>query len=249
MLDFNSAIGNRGLAEAACRTERLYVRDVRVFGSEALPADGPCLFLANHPGMTDTLALFTALARPDLRVIALDRPFLLSLPNLSRQLYYLTDAPPERVALVRRVHRHLRAGGSVLTFPAGHTEPDPDTYSGAVASLESWTDSVGVFVRLAPETAVVPICVRGVSWDKAVRHPLAHLRRTSDDQQLLASAMQLLANVALHMRPVTVRIQIGEPIYARSLRSKETAVIHQAVLGAMQSLIEREPVGTGVSAL
>ncbi len=92
----------RGLAEAACLTERLYVRDVRVFGADCLPA-GPCLFLANHPGMTDTLALFTALARPDLRVIALDRPFLLSLPNLSRQLYYVTDSPQERVSLVRRV--------------------------------------------------------------------------------------------------------------------------------------------------
>ena len=80
------------------------------------------------------LALFAALARPDLKVIALDRPFLLSLPNLSRQLYYVTDSPQERVSLVRRAYRHLRSGGSLLTFPAGHTEPDPDTYPGAVAS-------------------------------------------------------------------------------------------------------------------
>jgi 1-acyl-sn-glycerol-3-phosphate acyltransferase len=249
MLAFDAAIGAHGLAEAACLSEKLYVRDVRVFGAEFLPADGPCLFLANHPGMTDSLALFAALARPDLRVIALDRPFLLSLPNLSRQLYYLRDAPHERVALVRRVHRHLRAGGSVLTFPAGHNEPDPDTYPGAVASLQSWTDSVGVFVRLAPETAVVPVSVRGVSWEKTVRNPLARLRRSMDDQQLLASAMQLLSNVALHIRPVTVRIQIGEPIYASALRSTETAVIHQAVLRSMQSLIERAPAGEGESAL
>ena len=63
MVDFDDAIGQRGLVEAACLTERLYVRDVRVFGAGCLPA-GPCLFLANHPGMTDTLALFTALAAP-----------------------------------------------------------------------------------------------------------------------------------------------------------------------------------------
>jgi 1-acyl-sn-glycerol-3-phosphate acyltransferase len=248
MLDFDHAIGTRGLAEAACLSERLYVRDVRVFGADSLPS-GPCLFLANHPGMTDTLALFAALARPDLRVIALNRPFLLSLPNLSQQLYYVTDSTQERVSLVRRVHRHLRSGGSVLTFPAGHTEPDPDTYPGALTSLQSWMDSVGVFVRLAPEIAVVPVCVRGVSWDWAAHHPLTRLRRTVDDQQLLASAMQLLSNVVLHTRPVTVRIQIGDPIYARDLGSTDTAVIHRAVLGSMMSMIEHAPIDGGESAL
>ncbi|MGZ6316244.1 MAG: 1-acyl-sn-glycerol-3-phosphate acyltransferase [Anaerolineales bacterium] len=248
MRDFDHAIGARGLAEAACLTERLYVRDVRVFGADCLPA-GPCLFLANHPGMTDTLALFTALARPDLRVIALDRPFLLSLPNLSRQLYYVTDSPQERVSLVRRVHRHLKAGGSVLTFPAGHNEPDPDVYPGAVDSLQAWMDSVGVFVRLAPEIAVVPVCVRSVSWAAMAHHPLVHLRRTADDQQLLASAMQLLSNVALRMRPVTVKVQIGDPIYAGDLGSTDTAVIHRAVLRSMQSMIEHVPAGEGQSAL
>lgn len=164
MLAFDHAIGTRGLAEAACLTERLYVKDVRLYGAERLP-DGPSLILSNHPGLTDTLALFTALARPDLRVIALDRPFLLSLPNLTKQLYFVTDEPNERAALVRRVVRHLNGGGSVLTFPAGHTEPDPDIYPGAVESLQAWNESVGVFVRLAPETAVVPVCVRNVTWD------------------------------------------------------------------------------------
>src|SRR5512143_1982141 len=119
MLGFDEAIGVRGLAEAACITERLYARDVQVYGAERLPG-GPCIILSNHPGMTDTLALFAALARPDLRVIALDRPFLPSLPTLTRHLDFLTSRPDERVSLVRRVHRHLLGGGSILTFPAGH---------------------------------------------------------------------------------------------------------------------------------
>ena len=148
-----------------------------------------------------------------------------------------------------RVVRHLKSGGSVLTFPAGHNEPDPDVYPGAVPSLQSWTDSVGVFLRLAPETAVVPVCVRGVSWVAAAHHPLVHLRRTADDQQLLASAMQLLSNVALRRRPVTVKVQIGDPIYASDLGSTDTAVIHRAVLRSMQSMLEHVPAGEGQSAL
>jgi 1-acyl-sn-glycerol-3-phosphate acyltransferase len=249
MVELDAAIGSRGLAEAACLAERLYVRDVRLFGAENLPGDGPSIFLANHPGMTDTLALFAALARPDLRVIALDRPFLLSLPHLSGHLLYVTDQPDQRVALVRRVHRHLRSGGSILTFPAGHTEPDPDVHPGAIESLQTWTDSVGVFLRLAPETPVVPVCIRRVSWDKTANHPLVRLRRSSDDRQLLASALQLLSNVALHIRPVTVQIQIGAPIRASELGSTSTPVIHQAVLRSMKALIANRPQGEGVSAL
>src|SRR5512142_899584 len=90
MLDFDSAIASRGIAEASCMTEQLYARDVRIYGADCIPSE-PAIYLANHPGMTDTLALMAALAVPDLRVIALDRPFLLSLPNVKRQLFFVTD--------------------------------------------------------------------------------------------------------------------------------------------------------------
>ena len=244
MLKFDSWIGSRGLAEAACLSERSYAREVRVFGMEHLP-EGPTLLLANHPGMTDTLALFAAVARPDMKVIALDRPFLLSLPNLTGQLDFVTEQPHERAALVRRLVRHLRSGGSVLTFPAGHTEPDPANYPGAVDSLESWTDSIDVFVRMAPETAVVPICIRGVTWAPTVNNPLVRMRRELLDRMLLSSALQLLSNVALHARPVTITIQIGAPIYARELGTTDMAVLHRAVLGSMKTLIETPPQGEG----
>ncbi len=248
MLVFDSDIASRGLEEAACRAERLYVRDVRLYGADRLP-DEPAIYLANHPGMTDTLALMAALAVPDLRIIALDRPFLLSLPNLSHHLFFLGDSPQERASLVRRVHRHLQAGGSILTFPAGHTEPDPDTQTGALASLDSWTESAGVFVRFSPQTPIVPVCIRNVNWDVAIRTPLARLRRAALDQHLLSSALQLLANVSLQLRPVSVTIQVGTPISAGELGSTDMAVIHRAVLASMRSLMAACPPGGGISIL
>jgi len=123
MLEFDAAVGERGLAEAARLTQRRYVRDVRVFGLDRVP-DSAFLALSNHPGMTDTLSLFAALNRPDLKIIALDRPFLLALPNTSRQLFLVRDDPASRMSLVRQVSGHLRSGGSALTFPAGEIEPD-----------------------------------------------------------------------------------------------------------------------------
>ncbi len=248
MLDFDSSIGVNGIADAACLAERFYAREVRVHGADLLP-NSPFLALSNHPGVTDTLAVMAALGRADLKIIALDRPFLLSLPNLSKQLFFVTDDPNERVAMVRRVSTHLRNGGSVLTFPAGHNEPDPDIYPGAIKSLGTWTDSAGVFLRLAPGTVLVPVCVRGVTWDKTAHHPLTRLRRTFDDQQLLASAMQLLSHVLLNTRPVTVHVLIGKPITVKDLGSTEPRVIHQALLAEMKELIKNPPEGKGQNIL
>ena len=236
MLGFDSAVGTRGLADAARGMLRNYTREVRV-SSSPLP-DGPILALSNHPGMADTLALFAALNRPDLKIIALDRPFLMALPNTSKQLFFLKDDPAARMTLVRQVNAHLRAGGAALTFPAGEIEPDPNVYPGALESLDSWTDSVGVFVRMAPETAILPVLVRGVIWDKTAHHPLIRLKRDRMGREKLAAAFQLLAHIQFNAKPMTVTVQIGKPITIQELGTKETSVIHQAVLAEMKRLIE-----------
>lgn len=248
MLEFDSAIGVHGLVGASRLTLRHYVRDIRIFGADQLPASA-FLALSNHPGMSDTLALFAALYRPDLKIIAIQRPFLEALPNTSNQLFYLKDDPASRTTLIRQVITHLRKGGAALTFPAGHIEPDPDVHNGAVESLQSWTDSVGLFIRLAPETAIVPVLVRGVVWEKAAYHWLARTKKTKREQEKLAAALQLLAYTALKVKPVSARVQIGKPIYAKELGTTQTAVIHRAVLTEMTRLIESPPIGNGVRVL
>jgi len=248
MIDFDSMTCTDGLAKAARLTERLYARDVRVFGADRLP-DSAFLALSNHPGMTDTLVLFSALKRDDLKIIALNRPFLLSLPNISKQLFYVTDNPADRVALVRHVSAHLKSGGSILTFPAGHNEPDPDVYDGAVDSLQSWTDSVGVFLRLAPQTPIVPIVLRSVVWKRLAQSPIIRIKHTRDERELLVVALQLLAMVMFNIKPVTVTVQIGKTITVKDLGATETQVIHQAVLVEMKRLIENLPDGKWQSAL
>jgi len=248
MIAFDALSGAQGLSNGARRTERLYVRDVRAFGLEALPKSA-FLALANHPGMTDTLALFAALNRDDLKIIALDRPFLLTLPNVSRQLFYVTDNPAERMALVRHVSAHLKNGGSILTFPAGHNEPDPDVYDGAIDSLQSWTDSVGVFIRLAPQTPIIPILVRNVVWKRLAHSPIVRIKATRDERELLVVALQLLAMVVFDIKPVTVQVQIGKPITVEELGTVETKILHRAVLAEMKRLIENPPEGGGVSVI
>jgi hypothetical protein len=237
MTEFDSAIATHGLVTASRLTAQNYVDDIRIFGRDRIPSSA-FLALSNHPGMTDTLSLFIALNRPDLKIIALDRPFLTALPNMSKQLAYVTDDAGSRFKLIRQLSAHLRNGGAALTFPGGHIEPDPDIQKGAVDSLSLWTDSAGIFIRMAPETAVLPVLVRGVIRKKTAFHPLTYLRRARQEREKLAAALQLLAHVMLKKRDVHVRVQIGNPIYAKDLGTTQTKVIHQAVLTEMKQLIE-----------
>ncbi len=249
ILDCDRAVGENGLPQGAQHALYNYVRDVKVFGRENVPASGPALFLSNHPGMSDTLSLFVGIARRDLRVIALDRPFLQSLPNISGHLFYISDDSSERMSAVKKAAAHLRNGGALLTFPAGEIEPDPDVYPGALQALTGWTDSAAVFVRFAPETQIVPALVRGVLWDKAVKHPLTIFKRERVERERLGAALQLLAYMLFDVRPVTVRVQFAKPVTVAEVGSSEVTAVHSAVLERMRGLLQNPPEGEGVSVI
>jgi hypothetical protein len=249
MLAFDGQVGLTGLPEGARNSVSRFVKDIRVFGVENLLSSGPVLYLANHPGMTDTLCLFAALRRPDLRIIALRRPFLQALPNICRHLIYVSDDPVDRIGAVRKASSHLREGGALLTFPAGEIEPDPDVYAGAGESLKRWLDSAGVFIRFAPQAKIVPVVVRNVLWDKAVRHPLTRLRSSREERERLGASIQLLLQLIFNLTPVTVRVQVAPAIGLEEVGSTDTAAIHALVLDRMRRLLQNPPLGQGVALL
>lgn len=237
VIEYDEVVGEKGIIEGGWNLTRRYDKDLRIIGADRIP-ESAFLALSNHPGMTDTVALFAALNRRDLRIIALDRPFLNVLPHTTSHLFYVYDDPTKRMALVRHVSAHLKKGGAILTFPAGHIEPDPDIYPGAVESLKEWTDSVGILIRMAPNTAILPVLARNVVAKKYAHHWLLKIKKTKEEKEKLATALQLLGMVIFGEKPVTVTIQIGNPIYAKDLGTLETEIIHQAVLAEMKSLVE-----------
>src|SRR5215218_10262688 len=133
---YDEIVGRSGLAEGAGWALERMVRRVAVDGRENVPLEGPLLLVANHPGLADALALFAASPRRDLRVIAAERPLLEALPNTSRYLIPVSEAPPGRSGAVRVAARHMRGGGAILTFPGGEIEPDPAVLPGAAGALE-----------------------------------------------------------------------------------------------------------------
>lgn len=248
MVEFDTQVGASDLPTAALRTIRRYARSLRVYGAERLPAEGPALVLSNHPGMADTLALFCAIRRADLRIIASDRPFLQALPHTSRLLYYIGADASTRMRAVRQTAAHLKQGGAALTFPAGKIEPDADVYAGAAEALTGWTDSAGALVRFAPETRIIPTVVRGVLWEKAVKHPLVYLKPNRFEREKLGAAFQLLAHILFDAHPVDISVQFGAPVTVASVGSAGASALHAAVIEEMQGLL-RAPRGPGIPSI
>lgn len=241
MVEYDDLVGQSGLHEASCKIlQDRYIKDLCILGQENIPRSGPALFLSNHPGMADTISLFAAIPRPDLRVIALHRPFLAVLPHISRHLFYIGDDTGERLRAVRQVSAHLRAGGSALTFPAGKIEPDPDVHTGALDSLKDWSDSSAIFLRFVPDLRIVPVLVSGVLWERTAHHWLPRLKRIREEREKLAAALQLLAIVTRDARPTMVRVQFAKPITRKEAGSTEPRRVHKILMERMRCLLKRE---------
>jgi 1-acyl-sn-glycerol-3-phosphate acyltransferase len=239
MAEFDRRVGELGLGQGGRLTLNDYAASLEVAGQENLPKSGPLLVLSNHPGISDTLALFASLPRRDLKVVAAERPFLNALSNVSRHLIYVPEDASQRMGVVRSAVAHLRHGGAVLTFPAGEIEPDPACMPGAVDSLRSWSESVAVFARLAPDTHISVAIVSGVIWPASLQHPLTRLRKERKAQESIAASLQILAQTLLpSFKPVRVRVVFSPAFPAGMLASQGGKALMEAVTGQARRLIQ-----------
>ena len=208
---YDDIVGEAGLPAGGSWALEQMAREVVVEGAERVPREGSLLVVSNHPGLADAVALFAAMPREDLRVIAAERPFLSALPNTSKALIPVPDNPNGRSKAARAAARHLRDGGAVITFPGGRIEPDPAVLPGAAEALANWSGSVDLFARLVPGLTVVPAVVSGVISRAALRNPLALVRSDPRDRQWLSATLQMLVPA---LRDVTTRVEFGLPLRA-----------------------------------
>ncbi len=119
----------------------LYFVEVRALGRENVPAEGPVILAANHPGsILDTILISTHIPR---KIRYLARSGLFRVPvvaTLFRQLgaipvfrsHETTDAERRNVDVFRKVFELLEEGGCVGIFPEGQNSP-----AGQVAPLRT----------------------------------------------------------------------------------------------------------------
>ncbi len=213
VLEADAAAARAGLDAAAQVFLARYSGTTEIQGADLVPTSGPLLVTANHPGTVDTPLLWHALrTRADLLVIALDRPFLRAVPGLGAHLFFVSDAAAHRGALVRRAASHLRAGGALLTFPAGTIEPDPAIRpSDAVASVARWSRSPELLARLVPDLAVLPVAVGGVLSRRGLGSSWARSLADTDARERAAATVQIVRGD----RSISPRVLVGAPVRGR----------------------------------
>jgi hypothetical protein len=166
-----------------------------------------------------------------------------ALENVAQRTFFVTDRSGERLAVVRQVTRYIQRGGAVLICPAGKIEPDPAVMPGAVESLQTWSDSLGLFIRIAPQAVVAPTLVSGVVYGPALHHPLTRLRRSARDRERIAATLQAYwQSTGRITRHINVRIEFGKPLSAVELNARDaagSAAITQEITHAVQYLLER----------
>jgi hypothetical protein len=235
---FDQAAGQLSFPEAARIVLSRFITRLEVDGGESVPLKGPLLVAANHPGAADVLAIAASLPRTDLKIVVSSLPFFRGLPNSARHFIYTAhENSHQRMEVVRSSIRHLREGGSLLIFPRGVVEPDPELLPGADESLAEWSTSLGIIARAVPQAKVVPAIVSGVIARRSLRNPVTRLRSEPRERQKLAEIIQVLQQMVLPLRPaVSARLSFGRPF--RAIGEDARAVTRQVVETARQLLAD-----------
>jgi 1-acyl-sn-glycerol-3-phosphate acyltransferase len=113
---------------------RLFYRRVDVVGAERIPSSGPLIIAANHHNsLVDPMLIIgtfprriTVLANAPLFRHPLIGPFLRAVGALPvNRRKEAGDDPRKNEAMFATAIAHLRAGGAILIFPEGRTQPVP----------------------------------------------------------------------------------------------------------------------------
>ena len=168
-----------------------------------------------------------------------ERPFLQALPALTCYLIYVPEQSQGRMQVMRSMLGVLRGGGAILTFPAGGIEPDPAVIPGAVDSLNTWSESIAIPVRMVPELNIVVAVVSHVLAPQATYHPLTRLRRQKKDRERLGATIQLVVHTLFPRTwPVVTEITFTPPLTGASLVTlHEPQAITRAVVDYARSYV------------
>jgi hypothetical protein len=231
---FDEWVDHLGFAEAARQALPWFIGDYGTCGVEHVPAEGPLLITANHPGAYDSLLIAASAGRDDLKVVAGDIGFLQGLPAIKEHVVFRTQDLHVRVGALRAAIRHLEAGGALLIFPSGRIDPDPEVLPGGQDALREWSPSVELMLRRVPEAQVLVTIVSGVLASACVRNPLTRLWKSATVRQGVAEGFQIIQQILFDRQfALFPRVSFAEPVTFEDLRGAA------GFSEAMETLIER----------
>lgn len=200
-------------------------------GIENIPPQGPLVIASNHPASIDSVVISAHVTRPDYKVIIGDIPFFEHLPHVSEHAIYAPDTNNMigRMQVMRDSIRHLRGGGSLLIFPRGSIEADPEFMPHPDDEFNHWSRSLEVFMQRVPGLQILVTIASGVISQSAMRHPITWFRKARPDRQRLAFLYQLARQMlsGKELFGLSPRVTFGE-IIAGTNHEHMLAEIEQA---------------------
>lgn len=235
---FDACVARLGLQQTAQDWLQKWIPGLHVMGGESLPAHGPLLIAANHPGTVDGLAIASLITRPDLRIVVAGNPFFRMLPNVRNYFIFATRDPQVRLTTLLNSIRHLKRGGALLIFPNGMLDPDPLHFEQlARQALTRWSASLKVILNKVPQANLVLAINSGFVASDYLRNPLVRLRPNDEERQKLAEFLQVIHQVVFNRRISSQpSIAFSEPVASSKLASGTQDVQTQIVAAASRLL-------------
>ncbi len=244
MAEVDRRVALNGIVSAVQWLLTQIVTGVDARGTDNIPCSGPVLVASNHPGAYDSIALIASIGRDDLKIIASGVPFTRSLIATSPHLIYVNPdnlGAPNRMVAIRSGIRHLLDGGALMIYPTGIVDPDPDLAPGLAESISTWSGSLEIFMRHAPQTRVVPAIVSNVLSQRYLNNPLVRIPKADWEKRKLAEMLQVSRQMIAN-RPIdlTPRLTFGAAVCGADLRDSEGRHLPAIVARAQQTLIEHQ---------
>ena len=195
LADFYDGVVNKSPSQGAMDTLPKFNVQVQRSGFNQIPARGPHLLIANHPGGLDSVGILSCIPRNDIKVFVSDVKLTRNLDYLNRHSIFVDFKPIGGMSAIRDAITHLDRGGITLIFARGEVEPDPACFTGGVESIEKWSPSIEIMLRKSPLTSVQILSVSGAILPRFAFHPLTILRRRPETRQKLAEFMQTITSL------------------------------------------------------
>ena len=243
LAEVDARVGEGGLQPGLAWALPHFTQGHVVHHPERVPESGSVLVISNHPGGTETLALPASMPKRDIYLVTNPLPFLRALPNIQNFTVFVTEGHP--VDAIFKTARLLKAGKLVTLFPQGYLEPDPALLPGAELGFESWSSSVGLFLKTVPDLVVVPTIVSGVLHKDAYRHPLLKGFKTQFQRQKMANYLQVIAKlINRNWFPIRPVINFGKPFGLHDVTRDTQAdpiTISELAVARIKAVLEEVP--------
>ena len=189
-------------------------------GVENIPPTGPLVIASNHPANVDSIVISAHINRTDYKAIIGDIPFFEHLPHVSDCAIFAPDPDNTmgRMKVIRESIRHLNNGGSLLIFPRGGIEADPEFMPNPEGEFHHWSRSLEIFLQRVPGLQILITIASGVISPRAFHHPITWFRQARPDKQRLAFLYQLARQMlsGKEIFGLTPRVTFGEVITGNS---------------------------------